>query len=211
MKDLILVGASGLAREVISASQNDYRVVGIVDDDADLHGTFVGGVEVLGAVAPATEFDALLLICIGSGQARRSVASRLASLGVADDRFATVVDGSVRVPPTCSIGVGSILLAQVALTDSVGIGRHVVLMPNVTATHDDRLGDFATLTAGVSLGGSVSIGDGAYVGMNASIRQGVTIGVDSIVGMGAAVLHDVPAGEVWAGVPARSIADRRRA
>jgi len=211
MRDLILIGASGLAREVMSAQQATYRVVGIVDDDLSLHGTAVAGVDILGGIAHATEYDADLLLCIGSGAGRRAVANRLADLGVRSERFATMVDASVHVPDTCRVGAGSILLAHVALTADVTIGSHVVVMPNVTLTHDDRLEDFATVTAGVSLGGSVVIGEGAYIGMNASVRQGVHVGADSTIGMGAAVLADVPAGQVWVGVPARPIRDRRTA
>lgn len=211
MRDLILVGASGLAREVMAASQSDYRVVGVVDDDATLHGTGFAGVDVLGGTAHATEYDASLLLCIGSGSGRRTVAARLAELGVRGDRFATVVDDSVRVPAGSSVGHGSILLAQVALTADVTVGEHVVVMPNVTLTHDDRLDDFATITAGVSLGGSVTIGEAAYVGMNASVRQRVRVGAGATVGMGAAVLDDVPDGQVWVGVPARAIHERKTA
>jgi acetyltransferase-like isoleucine patch superfamily enzyme len=46
--------------------------------------------------------------------------------------------------------------------------------------------------------------------MNAAVFPGVRIGAGAVIGMSAAVLRNVPAGETWAGVPARelSIADR---
>ena len=208
MKDLILIGASGLAREVVSADQGEYRVVGVVDDRTSSHGGRAGGVEVLGGIALTTEFDADLLICIGSGVARRSVADRLASLGVAEQRFATFADSSVRIPATCAVGAGSILLAGVVLTADVSIGRHVVAMPNTTFTHDNRIGDFVTVASGVSLGGSVAVGEAAYLGMNAAIRQQVRVGAEAVVGMGAVVLTDIPEGETWAGVPAHQLTAR---
>ena len=78
-------------------------------------------------------------------------------------------------------------------------------MPNVTFTHDTVAEDYATLAAGVALGGAVRVGAAAYLGMNSAIRQGASVGRDAVVGMGAVVLRSVPAGEVWAGVPARPI------
>jgi sugar O-acyltransferase (sialic acid O-acetyltransferase NeuD family) len=208
MPPLILVASSGLAREVLSMLDRlpQFSVVGILDDEPSLHGTSVRGVPILGPFDAVARYpEAHLLLCAGRGSVRRHISERLAALGVDDGRYATVTDPSVAVSDTCSIGAGSILLPQSALTADVRLGRHVVVMPNATLTHDDVVEDFATVCAGVSLGGSVTIGVAAYIGMNASVRERVLVGPDSTIGMGACVLTDVPAGEVWAGVPARSL------
>jgi len=44
---------------------------------------------------------------------------------------------------------------------------------------------------------------GASIGMGALIGPGLTIGEGAIIGMGAVVTRNVPAGETWAGNPAR--------
>ena len=49
------------------------------------------------------------------------------------------------------------------------------------------------------------IGDDVWIGAGALILPGVTVGDGAIVGAGAVVTKDVPAGETYAGVPARSI------
>lgn len=205
MKDLLLLAASGLAREIISAAQPEYRIVGILDDDPATHGTRLGDVAILGRIDEAAGRSEMLLVCAGAGSARRRIVERLAALGVLPGRFAIFTDSSARVPPSCTVGVGSVLLANVVLTADVSLGIHVVAMPNSTLTHDDVVEGFATLAAGVSLGGGVRLGTASYVGMNASIRQGVVIGADATIGMGAVVLCDVPAAETWVGVPARPL------
>lgn len=208
MNGLILVAASGLAREAMAAIKNtgtDY-VLGFLDDDPALAGTRINGVPVLGTIADAVTYSgAQFVLCAGKGSVRERLARQLAGLGVADDRYATVIDASVAVPDGSVVGRGSILLANTVLTADVRVGRHVVAMPNVTLTHDDQLEDFATLTAGVSLGGGVRIGRGAYLGMNSSVRERCTVGAGATVGMGAAVVNDVPDGETWVGVPARPL------
>jgi sugar O-acyltransferase (sialic acid O-acetyltransferase NeuD family) len=206
MSGLILVAASGLAREVLAVLGNNgpFDQILMVDDDPARAGTLVDGAEVVGGLeAVALHPDHQVLVCAGRGVVRRALVSRLSELGVGPDRYATVIHPGVDVPDGCAIGVGSILLAQVAMTAHVSVGRHAVLMPNVTLTHDVVIGDYATLCAGVSLGGSVRVGQAAYLGMNASVRENLTIGDAAVLGMGAALVADLPPRSTWTGVPAR--------
>lgn len=204
---LLLVAAGGLAREAAeTARAGGHEVVAALDDDAARWGTAVAGVRIVGGIdAVADHPDTGLLLCAGQGAVRAGLVARLAQLGVARERYATVVDPAVRVPASCRIGVGCILLAGVVLTADVSLGDHVVVMPNVVLTHDDRLADFVTVAAGAVLGGSVRVGTRSYLGMASSVRERLRIGSDAVVGMGAVVLADVPDGEVWAGVPARRL------
>jgi acetyltransferase-like isoleucine patch superfamily enzyme len=57
--------------------------------------------------------------------------------------------------------------------------------------------------SGARLAGGVTVGTGAYLGAGCLVREGCTIGPWALVGMGAAVTRDIPAGQVWVGVPAR--------
>jgi sugar O-acyltransferase (sialic acid O-acetyltransferase NeuD family) len=212
MRSLVLVGASGLAREVlmVELARGRYDDLVIVDDDPGRWGSSLHGVKVVGPIAIAAEPGVGdVVVCIGSGQGRRQVVERLAALGVTGARYATVVDPSVRVPPTCTVGRGSVLLAGVVLTCDVHIHRHVVVMPNVTLTHDDVISDYATLCAGVSLGGEVTVEPAAYLGMNSSVRQRLTVGTGGVLGMGAVLLRHLPAGETWVGVPAANHAAQK--
>jgi sugar O-acyltransferase (sialic acid O-acetyltransferase NeuD family) len=203
MSGVLLIGASGLAREVVAAGMPG--VVGILDDDEQLRGAELAGVTVVGAVADAAARGEALLVCIGAGAARREVVRRLTALGVYDDRYATFTAPGARVGSTSRIGAGTILLDGAVVTSDVWIGRHCVVMPNCTLTHDDILEDYVTLSAGASLAGRVRVREMAYIGTNASVRQSTTIGRSATVGMGAVVLTDVPDEEVWAGVPARQL------
>ncbi|ANP74101.1 NeuD/PglB/VioB family sugar acetyltransferase [Cryobacterium arcticum] len=211
MVDLLLLGASGLAREVLAvlAGEHYTREIAVLDDRAELRHTLVGGAPVLGTIDEVGNYpEAAIVICVGRGTRRETIAARLTLLGVADHRYATVVHPAVEIPPGCVVGAGSILLAGVVLTALVQVGRHVVAMPHVTLTHDNVVADFATLCAGVTLGGSVRVGRGAYLGMNASVRENVTVGAGTVLGMGAVLLTDLPDGETWAGLPARSLGRR---
>ncbi|GAB3604664.1 acetyltransferase [Conyzicola nivalis] len=211
MTDLIVLGASGLAREALAVVREtgSHTPIGVLDDRVGHIDQMFAGLPVLGRIANLdAHARADVLICVGSGVARERIVDWLAQTGVRGIRYATVVDPSVRNPARCRIGAGSIVLANVTITADATVGDHVVVMPGTTITHDDVVDDYATLAAGVSLGGGVTVGRGAYVGMNAAVLPGVTIGVRAVVGMAAAVLQDVPDNETWAGVPAHPLTAR---
>ena len=208
MREILLIGASGLAREVLSVlrGNGDPRAVSVVDDQTVLVGTALDGALVVGGLSQVARRPAAeLLVCVGDGAARAGIVARLAEMGVTPDRYATLIHPLVAVPDSCRVGAGSILLAGVVLTADVVLGQHTVVMPQVTLTHGDRVDDFATLCAGVTLGGNVRVGSGAYLGMNAAVRERVSIGRGAVLGMGSAVLEDVPDRETWVGVPARRL------
>jgi len=210
VKPLVLVGSSGLAREVMSVLREAGRgILGVLDDrHAELPRT-IGGAPVLGGIDDVALYpDADLVVCVGSGLVRAEIVERMSHAGVDSSRYATVADPSVRNPGGCAVGAGSILLANVTITADAVLGGHVVAMPGATVTHDCLVDDFATLAAGVSLGGGVRIGRGAYLGMNASVLPGCAVGAGATVGMGSVVLADVPDEETWAGVPARKLGVR---
>ena len=183
------------------------EVLGCLDDNEGLWGSEVSaGLMVLGGIDDVAEHHGVdLVVCAGQGAVRERIIARLDGLGVTSSRFATVIDPRSMLAHDTVIGRGSIVLAGVVATAQVAIDDHVVCMPGVVLTHDDRVAGFATLCAGVVLGGNVTVGRAAYVGMAASVREGRTIGAGSTIGMGAAVISDVPAGQTWAGVPARRL------
>jgi sugar O-acyltransferase (sialic acid O-acetyltransferase NeuD family) len=208
VRDLLLVAASGLAREVAEAvrAAGRHRLVGMLDDDADRWGTVCSGVAVLGPPELASRHpDAELVVCAGAGRVRSALVARLDAMGVAHERYGRVLHPLAAVASSARLGPGTVLLAGVVLTADVAVGRHCVLMPNAVLTHDDVLGDFVTVCAGVALGGGVRVGDGAYLGAASSVRQDLAVGDWSTLGMGAVAVADVPARQVWAGNPARQL------
>ena len=210
MRQLLLVGASGFARETAeavrarNAVEPTWSLIGILDDDPARHGTSVGGLPVLGPVELVHEHpDAAVVLCTGRPDnyvTRERIARRL---DLPDERYATIVHPTASVGASCRVGAGSVLLGHVDLTADVEVGRHVEVMPHVVLTHDVVVEDFATIAAGVLVAGGCRIGSAAYVGSGARLREEIAIGERALIGMGALVTRDVPAERVWFGSPAR--------
>lgn len=211
-RPVIVIGAGGFAREAaetvraIHAQDGSVALLGFLDDDPTLRGRVVAGSPVLGPVEDVADHPgAAVVIAVGrpdSYTARRDIATRL---GLPADRYATLVHPSSSVGSSCTVGPGTVVLAQVAMTADVTVGAHVAIMPQVVLPHDVRVGDYATLASGVRLGGGVHVGAGAYVASGVCVREGCRVGSWSMVGMGSTVTRDVPDERLWFGTPARDV------
>ena len=213
MKPLLLLGGGGFARETVELVRaiNDrtptWELQGILDDNPALLGTELLGVPVIGPAGLAAERpDAAVVACVASPDAPSRRLELVARLGLPAERYATLVHPMASVPGSATLGPGTVLHAGVVLTADVAVGAHVAVMPAVVLTHDDVIEDGVTFGAGVRLAGTVTVQRGAYLGAGSLIRERLTVGAGAVVGMGAVVTRSVPPGEVWAGVPARSLA-----
>jgi acetyltransferase-like isoleucine patch superfamily enzyme len=56
--------------------------------------------------------------------------------------------------------------------------------------------------------GEIEIGDFVWLGCNVVVLRGVSIGSSAVVGAGAVVTKSIPAGEIWAGMPAQKVSSR---
>jgi sugar O-acyltransferase (sialic acid O-acetyltransferase NeuD family) len=181
-----------------------WSVLGILDDDPGTHGRRIHDVEVIGGSEAVHDHpDALVTACVASPDDPLRRLTLVSRLGLEPERYATLVHPAAVVPDSASIGRGCVLHAGTVLTADVELGPHVAVMPAVVLTHDDVVHDGVTFGAGVRVAGGVTVERGAYIGAGAMVRERVRVGAGAVVGMGAVVTRDVPAGEVWAGVPAR--------
>ena len=209
-RPLLIVGAGGFGRETaeavraVNAERPIWDLLGFLDDDRSLQGREVDGLPVLGPLAGLERHPGVMLVVsVGNPDnyvARKRIVRRL---GLLPSRYATIVHPAAVVPPSAQLGAGTVVLAAAVATTGIRVGGHVVVMPGVVLTHDCRVDDYATLGAGARLAGGVRIEEGAYVGSGALVRERRVVGPWALVGMGAVVTRDVPAHEVWAGVPAR--------
>ncbi len=140
-------------------------------------------------------------------------------------------------PEMVSFGDDSRVDSFVKIEGGLGvrIGRHVHIC---SFSHinlgggEVEIGDYVGITSGVRVLGGSNCPEGlsmsavapremqvvrrlrtvietyAFLGANSVVMPGVTIGEGAVIGAGAVVTRDVPAWEVWAGVPAKRIGIR---
>ena len=84
----------------------------------------------------------------------------------------------------------------------IEIGDNVTMAPRVHILCHDAS---TKLHLGYTKIGRVTIGDRVFIGAESVVLPGVTIGDDVIIGANSTVTHDIPAGSVAVGSPARVI------
>lgn len=111
-------------------------------------------------------------------------------------------DGAMMISDGTWIGPGCFISSS----SEVRIGRDCNIAPNVsliTGTH--KIDTEGPSIAGEGYSLPIEIGNGVWICAGCTIIAGVKVGDRSILAAGSVVTQDVPAGELWGGVPARRI------
>ena len=203
--DVIIYGAGGHAKTVISLLRLlNMPIAGIVDD-AVAAGTLVSGVPVLGGASLLPQLRgqgisrALNAVGgIGHYEARKNIFHKLRAEGF---EFPTVIHPTAFVEDTVALADGVQVLAQSYISSESVIGFGTLINAGAVISHDGKIGEIVNLSPGALLAGNVTVGDYAQIGMGATVNLGVTIGAKARIGNSAVVKGDVPEGaRVYAGM-----------
>jgi acetyltransferase-like isoleucine patch superfamily enzyme len=118
--------------------------------------------------------------------------------------------------PDCQIGENCNICSHCLIENDVKIGNNVTIKSGVQIWDGIELEDDVFIGANVSFTNDkypkshnkdwkllrTKVCRGASIGAGSTVLPGVIIGENAMVGAGSVVTKDIPAGEVWAGVPA---------
>lgn len=212
LRKLYIIGASGFAKEIawlterINEVTPTWEIMGFIEDREELWGTKVYHYQVLGGhdVIEQQTDEIWAIVAIGSTRARRRAVSRITPF--AHIRFATLIDPSVIMSDSNTIGEGTMICAGNIITTEITIGDHVIINLDCTVGHSAILEDFTTLYPSVNVSGDVTIGTGTELGTGSAVIQGINICNDVILGAGGVVVKDITESGTYVGAPARKIA-----
>jgi UDP-N-acetylbacillosamine N-acetyltransferase len=205
MQKVIVYGASGHGKVVgdILLARKDPSFAGFVDDSAELQGSMVLGLPVLGdghwLQREARKMKVAVALGVGDNFARQRLVEKCRVWGA---ELVTLVHPAASVSDSARLGHGTVVMAQAAINPDARIGCGVIVNTGAIVEHDVVIGDYAHIAPNAAMGGASCLGDYSFLGLNAAVRQCVIIGSQSIIGAGAVVIDDIPDFVVAFGVPA---------
>lgn len=201
---LAIVGAGGHARVVADAALacGVWSEIFFFDDKYPelLHS---GRWEVIGCYADLkaelASFDGVI-IGIGNCEVRSRLNIDLKQINA---KLVSVIHPKAVVGVDCTIGPGTVILANAVVNTGTFLGDAVIINTAATIDHDCLIGNASHICPGAHLAGQVVVGNRSWIGIGASIIQQIIIGSDVMIGAGGAVVTNIADGETALGVPAR--------
>jgi sugar O-acyltransferase (sialic acid O-acetyltransferase NeuD family) len=228
MKQLIIIGAGGYGREVLTMAIDNpdngvfWQVKGFLDNRRSLLDGFASRPEsmpdaitftqqerdryrrdfaILGdplTYTPAP--DDVFLCALGSPADRRQYTAPILANG---GEFIRLVHPNTAVSAFAAIGTGSIVGPYASLSPDSRVGRFASVSSYTALAHDVVVGDWTEIGGHCLIAGGVTIGEGVRIHPGAVLTPGVRIGDGATVAAGSVVFGDVPRGLTVLGNPAR--------
>lgn len=202
---LLIFPYNGNGIEALDCIGSAYRFIGFVDDTPQKRGIDPNGYPVMDRGAFAQFSDARVLAIPGSPSSYRFRKEIIQGLGIAKERFASVIHPAARVSPLASIGCNVLIMAGVVITSNALIGSHSCILPNTVIHHDVVVGDWVLIGSNVTIAGNTVVEENCYIGSGSSIMNDLRVGSGALIGLGSNVISSIAAGARVVGNPAHEI------
>ncbi|HTS19116.1 MAG TPA: NeuD/PglB/VioB family sugar acetyltransferase [Verrucomicrobiae bacterium] len=212
MKDIVIVGHGGLAREVaflideINRATPTWNLLGYVGSAADSVSKPVGRHIVRGTDDWLWKLTTEIAVAIAIGQPSRIRALHERFRQNPKLLFPNLIHPAVTGDwERIAMGSGNIVLNNASLTTDIKLGCLNIVNPGATIAHDCMLGSYNLVNPGASLSGEVVLGDEVLIGTGARILQQLHLCSRAVIGAGAVVTRDIDKPGIYIGVPARDM------
>lgn len=209
MKNLIILGAGGMGRQVYLFAQScdgylkEYMIKGFLDDNPDAMDGFPNYPPVLGSVDgyKIDEGD-VFFNSIGDVKSKKVCIQKILDRG---GEFITLIHPTAQVSPGTKIGRGCMIAAKAGIGTETEIGDFCLVQSNAIIGHDVYVGNYCRIDCNVVLIAGVKLEDNVCVHTSSVINHNVHIGENAMVGALSFVIRNVKPNTSVQGNPARRI------
>lgn len=208
-RNLLIVGAGGFGREVLSYIEDDnplFRVKGFLDSRTDALSATPRNVPILGdpqTYVPCT--DDVFIVALGDPQARFKFTAELRRREV---DFATVAHPRANVSKHARIGLGCMIGPGVGISVDTQIGEFTCVQEYTVIGHDAQIGSWCQINSHCTIAGGARIGNYVTIHPNCVVTSRAVIGDGVTVAPGSVVMGRIPPGITVLGNPARRFSFR---
>lgn len=204
--EIIIIGAGGLAREIVSwrnTSGVKNNIFGFMDDFYDPLLNNTKGVNVIGKIDFSLFNENQVAICAIADCDKKQALLEQANLY--NKIFIEYIHNTCLIGEKSEIGVGLVLLPYAIISCDATIGDLVFINNGSQIGHDVVIGNYTSIMANVDIGGGAIIGNNVFIGSNAVILPGVKIPDNTRIGAGSVVLKSIKQVGTYFGNPAKKI------
>lgn len=207
--DVVIYGAGGLGREILSLIHRDYtnlRIIGFVDDAQNANKQ-VCGIDVYSRDF-LTNRNLAVILAVGDPVSRAKIFSNISQYK--NISFPNIISHKAIVSPDIHMGIGNVITDSCWISTNVTIGNGIFVNVATTIGHDANIGDFVSIMPQCAISGKVIVGDYSLIGAKSFILQGKHIGSHSTVAAGSCVFRNVDSNETVWGNPAHTLIKNNR-
>ena len=208
MQDLIIVGASGLGREVLQWTKDinkvnpAWNILGFIDDNTDA----LDGIEcdygIIGTIRDwQPKENEHFVMAIAKPEWKAKISQFLEAKGA---QFVPIIHPTAIISDYTKIGKGIVVYPYAKINVNSIVGDFVTLLGS-TIGHDATVGDYTTICGTCNINGHAVIGNNVFIGSHAVVAPGKRVGDSSYVGNGSVVISNIKAGYTVFGNPAKRI------
>lgn len=209
MKDLIIVGAGAMAREILwiakdcNQKKEEYNILGFLDyfeDGRSLKG-YDCSHKVIGTIADwKPKSNQYFVMGIQDSKYKRDAVRILKGKGA---KFISLIHPTCVICDTAKYGEGFVLYAYCKLGPNCEIGDFVASQS--TISHDCVVGDFSKISGMCGLGGGVHIGHDTFLATGVNVVPHVEIGDNVQCGIGSVIIKNIKSDSKVFGNPAKKM------
>ena len=197
MSKIIIVGASGLGREVyqwLSDLGEKKNIKGFLDiNKSALHDSKID-LPVLGTEYTYNpEPNDVFVVAITDSNIKQKAINVLKTKNAS---FRSVIHPTALISEYCDLGTGVIIYPYVLISTDVSVGCYTIINLGAAMGHDATVGDYSFIGAYAIIAGWSKVGIGCYIGSGSFIAQRSIVEDGAKVSSNVSVFGKIKSGEI---------------